>query len=74
MVGGGGGGRDTVAQAGGRDPSRLEEALRVARDAIRRGLGERLIAMRVLAIDHGSARAGLRDLGSHRHHRAAAAA
>ena len=29
----------TVAQAGGRDPSRLEEALRVAREAIRRGLG-----------------------------------
>jgi alanyl-tRNA synthetase len=39
VVGGGGGGRDTAAQAGGRDPSRLEEALRVAREAIRRGLG-----------------------------------
>ncbi len=39
VVGGGGGGRATVAQAGGRDPSRLEEALRVAREAIRRGLG-----------------------------------
>ncbi len=39
VVGGGGGGRATVAQAGGRDPSRLEEALQVAREAIRRGLG-----------------------------------
>ncbi len=34
IVGGGGGGRDNVAQAGGRDPSKLEEALSVARRAI----------------------------------------
>src|SRR4051812_41590807 len=34
IVGGGGGGRDNVAQAGGRDPSRLDEALSAARDAI----------------------------------------
>jgi alanyl-tRNA synthetase len=34
IVGGGGGGRDNVAQAGGRDPSKLEEALSAARDAI----------------------------------------
>jgi len=33
-VGGGGGGRDTLAQAGGRDPERLGEALEEARTAI----------------------------------------
>jgi alanyl-tRNA synthetase len=30
IVGGGGGGRPTLAQAGGRDPSRLDDALRQA--------------------------------------------
>ena len=34
IVGGGGGGRDNVAQAGGRDPSKLDEALAAARQAI----------------------------------------
>ena len=34
VVGGGGGGRDTMAQAGGRDPDRLDDALAAARDAI----------------------------------------
>jgi alanyl-tRNA synthetase len=34
VTGGGGGGRDTMARAGGRDPSKLDEALQVARDAI----------------------------------------
>ena len=34
IVGGGGGGRENVAQAGGRDPSKLDEALSAARDAI----------------------------------------
>ncbi len=34
IVGGGGGGRDNVAQAGGRDPSKLDEALSAARHAI----------------------------------------
>jgi alanyl-tRNA synthetase len=33
-VGGGGGGRDTMAQAGGRDPDKLPEALAAARAAI----------------------------------------
>jgi alanyl-tRNA synthetase len=33
-VGGGGGGRDTLAQAGGRDPERLHEAIDAAEDAI----------------------------------------
>jgi len=39
IVGGGGGGRDEMAQAGGKDAARLDEALDVARDAIKRGLG-----------------------------------
>jgi alanyl-tRNA synthetase len=34
IIGGGGGGRDNVAQAGGRDPSKLDEALAAARQAI----------------------------------------
>jgi alanyl-tRNA synthetase len=37
-VGGGGGGRDTLARAGGRDPAGLERALEVARTAIRTAL------------------------------------
>ncbi|HTU88356.1 MAG TPA: alanine--tRNA ligase [Solirubrobacteraceae bacterium] len=39
-VGGGGGGRDTLARAGGRDPSGLERAFDVARAAIDAALGE----------------------------------
>ena len=39
IVGGGGGGRDDSAQAGGRDPSKLPEALEAARSAIRAALG-----------------------------------
>jgi alanyl-tRNA synthetase len=38
-VGGGGGGRDTMAQAGGRDPGKLPEAIAAARVAIERALG-----------------------------------
>jgi alanyl-tRNA synthetase len=38
-VGGGGGGRDTLAQAGGRDPDGLEDALAAARAAIENALG-----------------------------------
>jgi alanyl-tRNA synthetase len=34
LVGGGGGGRDTIAQAGGRDPERLGEAIDAARASI----------------------------------------
>jgi alanyl-tRNA synthetase len=37
-VGGGGGGRDTMAQAGGRDPEKLGEAIEAARAAIRTAL------------------------------------
>jgi alanyl-tRNA synthetase len=38
IVGGGGGGRDEMAQAGGRDPERLDEALSAAREAIEKAL------------------------------------
>jgi alanyl-tRNA synthetase len=37
-VGGGGGGRDTLARAGGRDPAQLEAALSAAREAIEAAL------------------------------------
>jgi alanyl-tRNA synthetase len=37
-VGGGGGGRDTMAQAGGRDPDKLDDAIEAARAAIRSAL------------------------------------
>jgi alanyl-tRNA synthetase len=40
VVGGGGGGRDTMAQAGGKDPERLEEALATARKRIAEALAE----------------------------------
>jgi alanyl-tRNA synthetase len=36
LVGGGGGGRDTMAQAGGRDPARLPDAIAAARATIER--------------------------------------
>jgi alanyl-tRNA synthetase len=39
IVGGGGGGRDTMAQAGGREPAKLPEALDAARAAIASALG-----------------------------------
>jgi alanyl-tRNA synthetase len=39
IVGGGGGGRDDMAQAGGRDPSKLGEALAAGRAALDRDLG-----------------------------------
>jgi alanyl-tRNA synthetase len=38
VVGGGGGGRDTMAQAGGRDPEKLADAIAAARVAIDRAL------------------------------------
>jgi alanyl-tRNA synthetase len=38
VAGGGGGGRDNVAQAGGRDPDKLPEALATAKTAIERAL------------------------------------
>ncbi len=38
VTGGGGGGRDTMAQAGGRDPEKLDEALATARAAIESAL------------------------------------
>jgi len=39
VTGGGGGGRDTMAQAGGKDPEKLGEALEAARAAIAGALG-----------------------------------
>jgi alanyl-tRNA synthetase len=39
LVGGGGGGRDDAAQAGGRDESKLDDAIEAARAAIAAGLG-----------------------------------
>jgi alanyl-tRNA synthetase len=39
VVGGGGGGRDTMAQAGGRNPAKLAEALAAARAGIAAALG-----------------------------------
>jgi alanyl-tRNA synthetase len=38
ICGGGGGGRPNLAQAGGRDASKLEEALKVAKEKLREGL------------------------------------
>jgi len=38
QVGGGGGGRDTMAQAGGREPDKLPDAIAAARLAIERAL------------------------------------
>jgi alanyl-tRNA synthetase len=38
LIGGGGGGRDDMAQAGGKDPAKLDEALAAARAAIERDL------------------------------------
>jgi alanyl-tRNA synthetase len=38
VVGGGGGGRDTMAQAGGREPEKLTDALATARCAVERVL------------------------------------
>jgi alanyl-tRNA synthetase len=38
ITGGGGGGRDTMAQAGGRDPEKLDEAIAAARAAIEAAL------------------------------------
>jgi alanyl-tRNA synthetase len=35
VVGGGGGGRPTLAQAGGRDPQRLDEALALVPEAVK---------------------------------------
>ena len=55
MIGGGGGGRDDMAQAGGKDPAKLDEAL--AADARGDRAGARL-AVRVLALDHGTVRIG----------------
>ena len=51
-------GRDTMAQAGGRDPDKLAEAL--GRRARRRSRPRSASLVRVLALDYGSARCGVR--------------
>ena len=38
-VGGGGGGRPDMAQAGGKEPAKLPEALQIAKDTIRKMIG-----------------------------------
>jgi alanyl-tRNA synthetase len=38
IVGGNGGGRPDFAQAGGKDPSKMEEALKMAREMIEKAL------------------------------------
>ena len=40
IMGGGGGGRPDMAQAGGRDPDKLDEALRATPELVRRGLAK----------------------------------
>jgi alanyl-tRNA synthetase len=39
IIGGGGGGRSDLAEAGGKDPARLDEALRAGREAVARRAG-----------------------------------
>ena len=56
MIGGGGGGRDTMAQAGGKDADEARRGARAARAAIEAKLDPELV--RVLALDYGSARCG----------------
>ena len=55
VTGGGGGGRDTMAQAGGQGPG---EARRGARGGPRRDRRQAAGLVRVLALDYGSARCG----------------
>jgi alanyl-tRNA synthetase len=38
IVGGGGGGRPDMAQAGGKDPAKLDEALATAKEIIKKAL------------------------------------
>ena len=40
VVGGGGGGKPTLAQAGGKDPTRLTEALAQVKQAVAEALGQ----------------------------------
>ena len=56
-VGGGGGGRDTLARAGGQDPASCPAAINAARTAIEAAL-RASETVRVLALDYGRARCG----------------
>ena len=53
-IGGGGGGRPTMARAGGTEPEKLGDALAAAERLIIAAL-----CMKVLALDYGSARTGV---------------
>ena len=55
IVGGGGGGRPTMARAGGKDPEKLPDALARARELI----SPHSLRVKVLALDYGSARTGV---------------
>ena len=57
VAGGGGGGRDTMAQAGGRDPEKLARGL-AAPPARRSSAAPRLASCACSALDYGSARCG----------------
>ena len=60
-----------MAQAGGRDPEKLPEALATARAEIEQALAG--LMPRILALDHGDGPLRLRDLRPVRHARHAAA-
>jgi alanyl-tRNA synthetase len=42
VVGGGGGGRPDMAQAGGKNPQKLDDALRTAKETVRKQVGEKV--------------------------------
>ena len=54
IIGGGGGGRPTLAEAGGKNVDSVREALEAGRDKLAAALG-----LKVLALDYGSARTGV---------------
>ena len=58
-MGGGGGGRPTMARAGGRDPEQLADALAAAEQASSSGSRPRIRQVKVLALDYGRARTGV---------------
>ena len=60
LVGGRGGGKDDVAQGGGSDPSRIDEALELVRSEVAREGWSRLVRHGVrLGVDPGDARVGV---------------